>query len=128
LVSSYGVATNGARTVFYALFMAIAAVLVMGIYATNDLNSIVLWGFAAWGLAHMMGGLVEIDGRVIYERALLGGEFRFDKIVHFIGFGFATAASYELVRQNLGRDAPVRPVAIAAAFIGLGIGAVNETR
>jgi hypothetical protein len=64
---------------------------------------------------------------VIYERALFGGEFRFDKIVHFIGFGFATAASYELVRQNLGRDAPVRPVAIAAAFMGLGIGAVNET-
>lgn len=102
---------------FYALFMAIAAVLVMRIYATNDLSSIVLWGLAVWGLVHMMGRLVEIDGRVIYERALLGGEFRFDKIVHFISFGFATAASYELVRQNLGRDAPMRPVAIAAAFI-----------
>lgn len=51
---AYGVATNGARTVFYALFMAIAAVLVMRIYATNDLSSIVLWG-CFLGLAHMMG-------------------------------------------------------------------------
>lgn len=91
------------------------------------LSPLVMWGLALWGAAHMVGGLIEIGGEVIYQHALGGGQLRFDKVVHFFGFGFATLAAYELVEQTVGRDAPARSVAVVAFFIGLGIGAINET-
>lgn len=75
----------------------------------------------------MIGGLVDIGGEAIYERSWGAGELRFDKIVHFWGFGFATLAGYELLRDRLQPAAPSGAVAIAAFFVGLGIGAVNET-
>ncbi|MDQ3537886.1 MAG: DUF2238 domain-containing protein [Actinomycetota bacterium] len=121
----YGAATGAPQTIFYAVFVGGAALLVARLYGRASFSPIVLWGLALWGLAHMVGGLVQTRGTVVYE--LGGGEFRFDKIVHFFGFGFATLAAYEVVRHTVGRDAPASSVAITAAFVGLGIGAVNET-
>ncbi|MBA2729233.1 MAG: DUF2238 domain-containing protein [Euzebyaceae bacterium] len=123
----YGAAAGAFQTIFYAVFVGGAALLVAQLYGKARFGPVVLWGLALWGLAHMAGGLVAIGGTVIYEHSLVGGEFRFDKIVHFFGFGFATLAAYELVRRTVGQNAPARSVAITAAFVGLGVGAVNET-
>ena len=124
---AYGVATGSAQVVFYALFVALGAVIVGWLYVSVRLSALVLWGLAAWGLAHMIGGLVAIDGRVIYEWSLGGGQMRLDKVVHFFGFGFSALAGYELVRASVGEQASSRAIAIIAFFLGLGVGAVNET-
>ena len=92
---AYGVATGAEQAIFYALFIGAGAFIVGRLYGQTRLSALVLWGLAAWGLAHMVGGLVEYSGEVVYNRSLGGGEFRFDKIVHFFGFGFATLASFE---------------------------------
>ena len=63
----------------------------------------------------------------IYERPTDTGEFRFDKVVHFFGFGFATLAAYELLLRDESPAASAKATAVTAAFVGLGIGAVNET-
>lgn len=124
---AHGAATGATQTIFYALFVGMAALIVARLYRKTRLSQLVLWGLALWGLAHMVGGLVQISGEVIYEHSLGGGELRFDKIVHFFGFGFATLAAYELLRATVGREAPARSVAITALFVGLGLGALNET-
>ena len=124
---SYGVATKAPQTIFYALFVGAAAAVVAFLYDRTPLSRVVLWGLAAWGFAHMAGGLVAFGGEILYERSLGSGELRLDKVVHFFGFGFATLAAYELVRRLLAPAAPPRSVAIMATFIGLGIGALNET-
>lgn len=122
-----GFATGNDQTPFYALFLAIAAAVVARIHARHPLSSLTLWLLAVWGFAHMAGGLVELGDEVIYERSLGTGQLRFDKVVHFFGFGAATLASYEVLSASLGRAASDRSLSIAALFCGLGIGAVNET-
>ena len=124
---AYGVATGATQTIFYAVFVAGGALLVLRLYAKYSLSALVLWGLAAWGFAHMVGGLIEIGGAVVYEHSLGGGQLRFDKVVHFFGFGFATLVAFELLQQTIGRTSPRRSVAIAAFFTGLGVGAINET-
>lgn len=124
---AYGVLTGADQTIFYAVFIGAGALLVGRLYGNTRLSPLVLCGLAFWGLAHMAGGLVEISGEVIYDHSLGGGEFRFDKVVHFFGFGFATLAAYELVRTNFAPSASPRSFALTAFFIGLGFGAINET-
>ena len=122
-----GFATGQPQAIFYLVFMAAAALVVAILYGRTRLSGLVLWGLAAWGLGHMAGGLVEVGGSVIYEHSLGLGELRFDKLVHFVGFGFATMAAFEMVRARLAPDAPATSVAIAAWFIGVGLGGLNET-
>ena len=123
----YGVTTGAGQTHFYAVFVLIAAAVVASLYAGTRLSTLVLWGLALWGLSHMVGGIVEVGGVTIYERPTDTGEFRFDKVVHFFGFGFATLAAYELLLRDESPAASAKATAVTAAFVGLGIGAVNET-
>jgi uncharacterized membrane protein YjdF len=127
LLIAYGVATGAGQTVFYVIFLLGAALVVATLYAHARLSTVVLWGLALWGLSHMIGGIIELGGVTLYERPLGAEELRFDKVVHFFGFGFATLAAYELLRHGQGDAAPTKAVAITAAFVGLGVGAVNET-
>ena len=124
---AYGLGRGASQTIFYVVFVGGGALLVARLYDRARFSRLVLWGLALWGLAHMVGGLVETDGLIVYERSLGGGEFRFDKVVHFFGFGFSTLAAYELMRRTVAGTAPAASLAVAAAFVGLGIGAVNET-
>ena len=124
---AYGITTGNPQTVFYAVFIAIGVFVVARLYLRHGLSRLVLWGLALWGFMHMVGGLIELDGKVLYEHSLGAAQLRFDKFVHFFGFGFAALAAYELLRTTFGRDEPARMVAVVAFLIGLGIGAINET-
>ena len=123
----YGVATGATQTIFYAVFVGGLALLVAALFPRIRFTSLALWLLAVWGLVHMVGGLIEIDGDVLYEIELGADQLRFDKLVHFFGFGAATLAAYEVLKATTGRQAPVRSIAVAAFFVGLGLGAVNET-
>ena len=124
---AYGFAKGNDQAPFYAVFIAIGAFVVVRLHTRFGLSRLVLWSLASWGLAHMVGGLVEFGGEVIYEHSLGAGELRFDKVVHFFGFGSATLAAYEVLRNSVATEARSRSVAIAALFVGLGVGAINET-
>ena len=126
-LAAYGFARGNEQTIFYVLFIGAGAALVLRLDNRFELRALVLWGLAAWGCAHMVGGLLEIGGEVVYEHSLGAGQLRFDKVVHFFGFGFATLAAYEIVGESVGPGTPARTVATIAFFIGLGIGAINET-
>lgn len=122
-----GFATGNDQAPFYAVFIAIGALIVVRLHTRFGLSRLVLWCLASWGMAHMVGGLVEVGGDVIYEHSLGAGELRFDKVVHFFGFGSATVAAYEVLRHSVAAEARPRAVAVAALFVGLGVGAINET-
>jgi uncharacterized membrane protein YjdF len=126
-ILAIGVASGRPSTLSYAIFVGAAALIVGRLFDRVRFSSIALWGLALWGLGHMCGGLVEINGDPLYQLQLIGsGQFRVDKVVHFLGFGFATIASYEVLRARIAPEAAARSVAIAAIFCGLGFGALNE--
>lgn len=92
-----------------------------------------LWALSLWGLAHMAGGGVVIDGAVLYAKTLIPitgeGEARilkYDQAVHF--YGFAVTALF--LRAILLRAHPALAGSLAAyvypALASLGLSAVNE--
>ncbi len=117
---AYGAAVRSAPTTFYAVFVIAAASVVAALYTRCRFSTPVLWGLALWGLGHMIGGIVEVGDRAIYQFSFGWGQLRFDKVVHF-GFGFATLAAYELLRGRIASTTKPESLATAAWFIGLGI-------
>ena len=122
-----GTVSGQAQTVFYAIFIGAAGLAVARLYERARFSGLVLWGLAAWGLGHMVGGLVEVHGDVLYELSLGAGELRFDKLVHFVGFGFGTLAAFEMLRARVAPTDEAPSLAIVAWFIGVGLGGLNET-
>ena len=122
-----GAFSGQSQTIFYALFIGLAAAAVARLYERARFSRMALWGLAAWGFGHMLGGLLQVHGDALYELSLGAGELRFDKLVHFVGFGFATLAAFEMLRARLAPSADAAAVAIAAWFVGVGLGGLNET-
>lgn len=95
----------------------------------NDL----LWGLTIWSLMHMIGGGIYIGDKKVYELILLPivGQpyeiFRYDQLVHIIGFAVATLAMWHLLKPNLKENSlGWVSLSIVVVMAGLGVGALNE--
>jgi hypothetical protein len=123
----YGAARGNAATVVYAVAVAGAFAFVAVVHVRVGFSAGVLWALSTWGLLHMAGGLVTLDGRVLYSVQLLPVVLRYDQAVHAFGFGAATVAAWQALRGWL---VPGRPMstglALLVALTGMGIGALNE--
>jgi len=94
----------------------------------NDL----LWGLTAWSILHVIGGGIFIGGKTVYSLMLFPiiGEpyniFKYDQLVHFVGFGIATLLIYHLLKPSLQKNKGWISLSIVVIMAGLGIGALNE--
>ncbi|MBD3252147.1 DUF2238 domain-containing protein [Candidatus Pacearchaeota archaeon] len=82
-----------------------------------------LLGISIWGLMHMLGGLVYINGTRLYGVMLLPF-LRYDQFVHFYCYIFVTLIAYQILRSYSKKDNLI--VSILLIFIGMGIGSLNE--
>lgn len=122
---AFGLSSDRSQTSFYALFMVVAFALVVTTYSHFRLRPITLWGLTIWGIAHMAGGLLSIGGDVLYRFDLVPGVVRFDQIVHTFGFGFTTAACWDVLGEVVMHGRAVAR-SVLALLGGLGFGAINE--
>ena len=92
----------------------------------------VLWGLVLWAVMHMAGGSVRIRGALLYKIMIIQLSetypiFRYDQLVHIIGFGVATITLFyllkPLLRPNVRGWGALSIILVAA---GLGVGTVNE--
>jgi hypothetical protein len=92
----------------------------------------VLWGLVVWAIMHMSGGGLFFNGTKLYEIILipLVGEpysiFKYDQLVHIVGFGAATLLMYYLLKPSLAAKARWVSLSIVIVMAGLGVGALNE--
>ncbi len=92
----------------------------------------VLWGLTLWSFMHLSGGGLMIGGKRLYELILIPivGDpyniFKYDQLVHIIGFGVATILMYVLLKPYLKPKHKWVAVGIVVVMAGLGVGAVNE--
>ena len=128
-LAAYGVASGSRLTIPYVVIVTVAFV---GLARADDrfrFSRFALVGLTVWGLGHLAGGIVELDGgeRILYN-AVLARWFHFDNIVHFVGFGTAGLACWEALRAGWLHDVEVGPIAtvVFVALLGCGVGAVNE--
>lgn len=124
----YGVLAKSPLTVSYVLTMVLAGGFVATVHGRVGFSRAVLWALGVWGLLHMAGGIVQLDdGRVLYNAALVPWPLQYDRLVHAFGFGTATIACWQALREKL---APVVPqtagLALLVGLMGMGVGAVNE--
>lgn len=119
---------------FVMYVLVIAFFLVVFIFARKKIHfpDFVLWLLTLWALLHMCGGSVRISGVLLYDIILIPLSetmpvFRFDQLVHIIGFGTSTLVMFYILKPLLrpGIKAPVS-LAILLVSTGLGVGAFNE--
>lgn len=119
--------------VVYILTMLALLAVVALVHARIRFPAGILWALSLWGLAHMAGGGVPVDGSVLYNAMVLPiigvGELRilkYDQVVHFYGF----AVTAWLLWFMLSRLFPVmrgsRSILVFSALASMGLGALNE--
>ncbi|MDD5192925.1 MAG: hypothetical protein PHH54_03000 [Candidatus Nanoarchaeia archaeon] len=106
-------------TVVVAFFVVFIAIL----HLKYNFSYFVLSGLSMWGLLHMLGGGIIANKMVLYAYQLLPF-LRYDMFVHLFGFFFATLFSYYVLKPYLKKTSFA--VLIFLAFIGMGLGALNE--
>jgi uncharacterized membrane protein YjdF len=140
-----GLALKQGNTEFlmYAVVMVIFITIVYLLHRTISFSPLALWLLAIWGILHMAGGTVPIDpaltdayraasddssppsAAVLYSLRINPSLPRYDQIVHTFGFFSATIACFQGLLALL-RAPRSLPTAIAAALMGIGLGAINE--
>ncbi len=93
----------------------------------------ILWGLSVWGLVHMAGGGIVVDGAVLYARVLVpiagNGELtvlKYDQLVHFYGFGLSALVLWHIMRRNFPVLDGTKTILAFAVLGSMGLGALNE--
>jgi putative membrane protein len=122
----YGLAIGAPATVAYLASVTLVIGLVIWLDQRVGFSSWILWALAAWGFAHMAGGLVPFGDGVLYNAGLGDTVVHYDRVVHAFGFGVAAIACWEaLVAIN--PTVTLTPgTAVLVALMGMGVGAANE--
>ena len=96
-------------------------------------DSVILWGLSIWGLLHMSGGGLIINGDVLYNLEIIKlfsirdtFVLKFDQFVHAFGFGVTTLVAYHILKPYLNNKTNWKVVYPLLVFISMGLGALNE--
>ena len=99
----------------------------------SKFDNMILWGLSIWGLLHMAGGGIIINGEVLYNYVLIpiiengiNPILKYDQAVHAFGFAVATLVGYHLLRPYLNKKTNYKVVYPLIVIIGMGLGALNE--
>jgi uncharacterized membrane protein YjdF len=126
LFGTYAVVSGNIEFVFYVSIVLLLILLVLLKNHRLRLSPGVLWALSAWGLLHMMGGNVPVDGSVLYNLQLIPVLLKYDQLVHAFGFGTTTFVGYQLLKPHLKDTFNWTTVCILLVMVGMGAGALNE--
>ena len=92
-----------------------------------------LWALAIWGLAHMAGGGVQVNGSVLYNLRLIPLVetenlfiLKYDQLVHAFGFGVTAWLLWHLLVRNFPDTRHTMTAYIYPVFASMGMWALNE--
>jgi len=143
----YYVSIKNLEFLWYIGVMVFFFALILATLKRTRFPGIILWGLSLWGFMHMAGGGVVLPATMMTAGAegLAGthvlyswvfwhvfgtGEFimfKFDQLVHFIGFGVSTLVFYHLIRAYLDESKVNYKVLYVLVILGgMGIGALSE--
>jgi hypothetical protein len=129
-LTAFCIAARDRRVIAYVVVLAVTAALAHRADRTAHFSDAVTWALSASGLAHLVGGLLpsfQADAAVFYETWLVPGVLKYDQLVHAGVSGVLTVAAWQLVGAWIDEDrCTPRARAGLAAFIALGLGALNE--
>ncbi len=132
--AAYYISIKNYEFLWYILVLILIGLMIILTLRKSKIDYIALWGLSIWGLLHMLGGGLRINGETLYRLRIIelvnnGGDFyilKMDQLIHFYGFAVAAVVVFQLL--SLSFDLRKRPkLAIFLAWIGsMGLGALNE--
>ena len=119
--------------IYVAVIVAIMGSVLLTVSYT-DFPHWLLWLLSFWGLMHVLGGAVQIDGGVlfgyhIYPFLDLGGDFyilKYDQVVHMYLYGVVAMMTYHLLRNILAIKNHTKLIILMAIMASVGVSALNE--
>ncbi len=98
----------------------------------TNFDYVALWGLSLWGLLHMSGGSLVVNGNVLYALEIwhlidIGDTYvlKFDQFVHMFGFGVTTLVAYQLLKPRI-KEMHQGLLYGFLFFLAMGAGALNE--
>ncbi len=122
---------------FVGYIVVVSLILILILYTNKKVNypNIVLWGLTLWGIMHMCGGGILFNNGTMKLYAVIlipltsleYSIFRYDQLVHIIGFGVSTLIMYSILKAHINFKAKGKvALGIVVIMAGLGVGAINE--
>lgn len=117
--------------IYVAVIVVIVGTVLLSAHRT-EFPAWQLWLLSIWGLMHVLGGAVMIDGAVLFGYRIypfidLGKDFyilKYDQVVHFYLYGLVATMSFFLLSRR--SKARRRTLALFAILTSVGISALNE--
>ena len=123
--------------VWYVFILFILIALVSFLHLKYKFTTLTLIGISLWGLGHMLGGSTLLTKERLYTYVIIPlfttddtTIFRYDHLMHFYFYFVATFMVYQILIhyiKPIHDSSDWSAVAILLIFIGIGIGAFNET-
>jgi uncharacterized membrane protein YjdF len=133
VATPFAVANRNTEFLFYIGIVVILAIVVELVHRKANFSNTALLLLSGWGLLHMLGGLARVPveltdngSGVLYSLWLIPRYLKFDNVVHAYGFGVATWATWECVRNTIPGAKPTTGVLALCWLAGMGLGSLNE--
>lgn len=128
--TAFCVAARDRRVIAYLVVLTVTATLAHRADRTAHFSGPVAWALSLSGLAHLVGGLLpspQPGAAVFYETWLVPSVLKYDQVVHAGVSAVLTVAAWQLVGAWIDEDRCSHAArAGLAAFVALGLGALNE--
>jgi len=132
IATPFAVANKNTEFLFYIGVVIVLAVVIVLVHRRVNLSQTALLMLSAWGLLHMLGGLLKIPveltdngSGVLYSLWIIPNWLKYDQVIHAYGFGVATWVTWECVRTIPGVK-PTTGVLALCWLAGMGLGSLNE--
>ena len=119
--------------IVYIVTMAVLIGLVGFSLRKADYPVAMLWALTIWGLAHMAGGGVPVNGSVLYNLRLIPVVetenvfiLKYDQLVHTYGFGVTAWLLWHLLVRHFPAARRTMTAYTYPVLAAMGLGALNE--
>ena len=135
LFGFYYISNGNFEFIWYVIILIFLIIFVSWLNSLYNFSSGVLLGVSIWGLIHMAGGSVRINGTVLYRYIIyplfsadVAGTdiLRYDQFAHFYCYFFVTLLLYYIMAAYVRKDINKFALSILLVFTAMGIGALNE--
>ena len=131
--TTYYVSIKNFEFLWYVLVLVGLALLVGLTLKKSQFPLWLLSLLSLWGLLHMAGGGIRINGHVLYAQMIYpfvtNGEWsilKYDQLIHAFGFGVTAIVFYFLLSRKVGSLISPFWLGVTSICASTGLGALNE--